>query len=182
MRSIVRLALVGSMLVAAASVAIVGVHAGGGCHGPTGAVPTEIGGTTVIRMDGCTFAPTIDRVAVGTTVTFLNTAQTPHDVTGTRGVPQAWGSPTLEPGASFRHAFAKPGIYPYSCSLHPGMAGVIVAGVAADSAGLVVPEPPSAAAPAEGASGAEPMAAGGAGLALGAVASWLLLRRRAEED
>lgn len=180
-RSILRLLLVSSLLLAAGRLAAVTVRAGGGCHGGEGAVPTETAGTTVVRIDGCTFAPTIDRVPVGTVVTFLNTATAPHDVTGTPGRPDSWGSPILEPGESYRYAFAKPGIYAYSCSLHPGMAGTIVASAGVQPAAAAVPDDPAVATAADpGATDTTPAVAGAAGIGglVGAVVSWLLLRRR----
>jgi len=35
-------------------------------------------------------------------------------------------SPALDSGDAFSHTFAKPGAYPYSCSLHPEMTGEVV--------------------------------------------------------
>jgi plastocyanin len=181
-RSLLRLFVVLSMLVAAGSLAAVVVRAGGGCHGSETAVPSEAVGTTVVKIDGCLFLPTVSRVAVGSTVTFLNSGTGPHDVTGTTGRPDEWKSPLLEPGASYRHAFAKPGVYAYSCSLHPGMAGVVVASLGAEPPAAASVPPAITPAPAPSDLGPDPMVAGGAGLALGAVGSWILLRRRAVED
>ena len=106
--------------------------AGGGCHGGELTTATE-GSATVVKIDGCTFAPTVTRVPVGAEVTFLNTSLAPHDVTGRN---REWGTPNLDVGASFATRFGKAGVYPYSCSLHPGMAGVVMVGspVAADAA------------------------------------------------
>jgi plastocyanin len=107
--------------------------AGGGCHGGELTTATE-GSATVVKIDGCTFAPTVTRVPVGAEVTFLNTSVAPHDVTGRN---REWGTPSLGVGASFANRFGKAGVYPYSCSLHPGMAGVVVVGspvAAADTA------------------------------------------------
>ena len=47
--------------------------AGGGCHGGERTTATE-GSATVVKIDGCTFAPTVTRVPVGAEVTFLNTS------------------------------------------------------------------------------------------------------------
>ncbi len=98
--------------------------AGGGCHGGEGAVPSE-GTATVVKIDGCTFAPTVTRVPIGVEVQFLNTSLTSHDVTGRAGT---WGSGHMPSGAAFSARFAVAGVYAYSCSLHPGMAGVVIAG------------------------------------------------------
>lgn len=124
-RTIVSLATLG--LVVLGSLAVVpAVIAGGGCHAElTGDVHTD-GATSVVRMDVCSFEPTVARVPVGGTVTFLNTSTGEHVVLG-RG--QSWGAGVnLRPGDSRKETFAQPGIYPYSCPLHPGMVGAIVVG------------------------------------------------------
>ena len=120
-------ALSGPLVLAAVVLApVAGVSAGGGCHGENGAVHTE-GETSVVRMDTCTFAPTVARVAVGTEVRFLNSAVLQHVVTGER---QSWGTEgqALDPGEEYRHRFDEAGIFPYTCPLHPGMVGAIVVG------------------------------------------------------
>jgi plastocyanin len=98
--------------------------AGGGCHGEDEATATE-GSSSVVRLQGCTFGPTITRVPVGTEVRWVNVAGQTHDVVGRRF---EWGSEALDNGQSFTHRFATAGIYPYSCSFHPGMAGIVVVG------------------------------------------------------
>jgi plastocyanin len=106
------------------------VRAGGGCHGPVS--PPGDGEASVIKIDGCMFYPTVARVPAGTTVRFLNTGQVPHNVTGVSGT---WGSPgEFEPNAEYRATFSAAGIYPFACTLHPGMNGAIVVGDAAVAA------------------------------------------------
>jgi plastocyanin len=112
--------------------------AGGGCHGePAGqSRPSEAEATTV-KIDGCTFAPAVARVAAGADVRFVNSSMAFHDVTGRD---RAWGTDGLDPGEQFTHRFQDAGVYPFSCSLHPGMAGVIIVGspaVAVDDAAQV---------------------------------------------
>ena len=114
------------LAVAAPSVA----RAGGGCHGPVS--PPGDGEASVIKIDGCMFYPTVARVPVGSTVRFLNTGQVPHNVTGVSGT---WGSPgEFAPNAEYRATFSAAGIYPFACTLHPGMNGAIVVGDAAVAA------------------------------------------------
>lgn len=129
------------------------VRAGGGCHQPglDGSTYTE-GPATVVRMDVCSFAPTIARVPLGTEMRFLNTSNSAHIVLGRNGT---WGSETLEPGAEFSERFTTEGTYPFSCPLHPGMVGAIVVGdgaldgvaggAAAPAAVVTSPAPSSAA-------------------------------------
>lgn len=111
------------------------VQAGGGCHGPV--TPPGDGEASVVKIDGCMFYPTIARVPVGTTVRFLNTGQVPHNVTGVSGT---WGSPgEFAPNAEYRETFSAAGIYPFACTLHPGMNGAIVVGDAAAAAAPAAP-------------------------------------------
>ena len=119
------------------------VVAGGGCHaGADGSTYMEGDGTTVIRMDTCSFAPTVSRVAPGTTVRFLNTATIQHQVVGRSAT---WGSVLLDPGQEHSETFAAAGIYPYTCPLHPGMVGaIVVADRQAPAADLAVASPSAA--------------------------------------
>ena len=121
-RSIATAALVPFLLLIAA-LAAPATQAGGGCHGPV--TPPGDGEASVVKIDGCMFYPTIARVPVGTAVRFLNTGEVPHNVTGVVGT---WASGELANGAEYRHAFAAPGVYPFACTLHPGMNGAIVVG------------------------------------------------------
>jgi plastocyanin len=179
MRRLVRfLLLTPFLLLIAFAAAGSPVAAGGGCHGGEGAVATEAT-SSVVRIDGCTFGPTVTRVPVGTEVTFLNTSMSPHDVTGRMG---EWGSKTLEVGQRFAHRFGAAGVYAYSCSLHPGMAGVVVAGspdmaLASD----VLPASSEPATTVDG--GIQPLptlAAGGIGLLIGVLGMAAVRRRTAD--
>jgi len=164
-------------------VAVPLASAGNPCfHGST--MPPSTSGTdTEIRLEPCSFAPTVTSVPVGTMVTFRNGTGFAHLITGAN---QAWGSPDVElqPSATVTHAFDAAGTYPYACALHPGMAGVIVVGEAA-AAGV-----PPAAASTDGAATGDPIATSstanvigllaigaGVGVIVGAVITWAWLRR-----
>jgi plastocyanin len=69
------------------------------------------------------FAPNPATVSVGTTVTWVNNDVDPHTTTSTSNV---WGSPTLQPGASFSFTFQTAGSYPYLCLIHPNMVATVV--------------------------------------------------------
>jgi plastocyanin len=117
------------------------VLAGGGCHAAAdGSAYMEGDGTTVIRMDTCSFAPTVSRVVLGTTVRFLNTATIQHQVVGRSAT---WGSVLLDPGQEHSETFAAAGVYPYTCPLHPGMVGAIVVGGAGAAAAEEGGPPPA---------------------------------------
>lgn len=176
MRRLVRLLLLTPFLLLIGLAAAGGpVAAGGGCHGGEGVVATEAA-SSVVRIDGCTFGPTVTRVPVGTEVTFVNTSMSTHDVTGRMG---EWGSEVLEVGQRYSHRFGTAGVYAYSCSLHPGMAGVVVAGSPDMAlANDVLPVPTEPATTTDG--GLQPLptlAAGGIGLLIGALGMAAVRRR-----
>jgi plastocyanin len=117
-------ALIAPALLLIALSAAPATQAGGGCHGGAESPPGD-GEASVVKIDGCMFFPTVARVPVGTTVRFLNTGLAPHNVTGVVGT---WGSDELPSGAEYRNTFSAPGVYPFACTLHPGMNGAIVVG------------------------------------------------------
>jgi plastocyanin len=76
-----------------------------------------------IRIDNFVFGPAVLTVKAGSTVTWVNNDDTAHTVVSTGG---AFRSAALDTGDRFSFAFAKPGEYPYFCSLHPHMTGKVV--------------------------------------------------------
>jgi plastocyanin len=108
------------VLVAAPVVAAAGpARAGGGCH--TGV--TKGTGKTIEIVDAC-FTPTILRVKPGNAVTWVNTDPFDHNITA-----NGWGQyDDLGTGERFSATFEQGGLYPFACTLHPGMSGVIVVG------------------------------------------------------
>jgi plastocyanin len=62
-------------------------------------------------------------VAVGTTVTWTNRDDTPHTVVSTDSM---FKSKVLDTDEKFAYTFAKPGTFPYFCSIHPKMTGKVV--------------------------------------------------------
>lgn len=91
--------------------------AGGGCRSFTDGT-----GPAVDAKHNC-FAPTVARVDPGDTVTWRNTDGLPHNIVTTAG----FGG-DLPVKASSAHRFTEPGVYPYVCTLHPGMVGAVVVG------------------------------------------------------
>jgi plastocyanin len=103
-----------------------------------------VASTSQVQTMPCAFSPTVAHVPVGTTITFVNDGQDAHLVTGAN---QEWGSRdvALRARSKVTQTFDTPGVYPFACSLHPGIVGAIVVG--ADSAAGLVP-PTGDAAPA----------------------------------
>ena len=95
--------------------------AGGGCH--TNGRPSDQAAVTTVRIDHACFRPGVALVAPGAEVTFVNDSGLEHNLTG-----PAFDYTELPDGGSAKMTFAEPGLYPFACTLHPGMSGVVVAG------------------------------------------------------
>lgn len=93
---------------------------GGGC----GQAVTDATGTAVEIHDFC-FSPTILRVRVGAEVTFANVDPVPHSVLGANAT---WGDYAGFRKKTVTYRFSEPGVYPYVCTYHVGMVGVVVVG------------------------------------------------------
>jgi plastocyanin len=154
--------------------------AGGGCHG--GATQQDETGkekATVEMVDAC-FQASITAIDPGTDVTFVNLDQgTVHNVAGT-----LWGQyEDMYEGDEYTATFDEPGVYPFACAYHPGMTGAIVVGggTGVGNGETVSTTPPdlepvsatttAAATTSGGTSGRFVLAAGIAGLAIGAGAA-----------
>jgi 3',5'-cyclic-AMP phosphodiesterase len=84
------------------------------------AVPAQ---TNDVAIDNFKFAAPTIAVPVGTTVTWTNRDDVPHNVVSTDNV---FKSPVLDTDQTFSHTFEMPGTFKYYCSLHPRMTGQIV--------------------------------------------------------
>src|SRR4051794_16663699 len=83
--------------------------------------PTANGSHEVV-VDNFSFSPTTASVAAGTTVTWTNRDDVPHNIVSTT---RHFKSPVLDTDQRFSHAFEAPGTYEYFCSIHPRMTGRI---------------------------------------------------------
>lgn len=94
---------------------------GGGC----GQAVTDRAAMTVEIQSFC-FGPTITRVKVGSDVTFRNLDPVPHTVLGANG---SWGGyDAVKKNRAVTYRFSEAGVFPYVCTFHPGMVGVVVVG------------------------------------------------------
>lgn len=75
-----------------------------------------------VTIANFSYAPQSIKVSAGTTVTWTNNDQTLHTVTAEDG---SFDSGVLGQGATYKRAFEQPGTYPYRCTLHPQMQGII---------------------------------------------------------
>src|SRR5438034_1045122 len=156
-------------------------RAGGGCQEGM----TRGTGTAIKIVDAC-FTPTILHAQPGQTVTWVNADPFVHNITA-----NGWGHfDDLKPSERFTATFDEPGLYPFACTYHPGMSGVIVVGSGSglgNGTNVEVAAPVAPAAPAAVLSSDAPGDAGGrvaaaaVGLLLGALVGLGLaeVRRRA---
>lgn len=181
MRTTMKLVTAFALAVAPVVAAAGPARAGGGCH--EGA--TEGTGSTIRIVDAC-FTPTILQVKPGETVTWVNDDTFVHNITA-----NGWGHfDDLQPLARYSATFDQDGLYPFACTLHPGMSGVLVVGAGTgpgNGTTVDIAAPIEAAAPAALVSGESTAASNGwaapaaIGVLLGLVAGLGLaeVRRRA---
>jgi plastocyanin len=76
-----------------------------------------------IIIDGMRFIPQTVEVRRGDTVVWRNKDPFPHTATSGKGGP---ASPPIAAGASWTHKATQRGSYPYLCTLHTTMTGLLV--------------------------------------------------------
>lgn len=113
----------GSASVAALiAVAILGIAALGAWPTSFAAAPPQ---TVEVKVDNFSFGLAALTVSAGTTVTWTNRDDIPHTVVST-DEPKVFKSKVLDTDEKFSFTFAKPGTYPYFCSIHPKMTGKVI--------------------------------------------------------
>jgi len=75
-----------------------------------------------VKIDNFSFGPATLAVAAGTTVTWTNGDDIPHNVVSDG----TFKSKVMDTDEKFSYTFAKPGTYNYFCSIHPKMIGKVV--------------------------------------------------------
>jgi len=88
-------------------------------------VKTAGAGAKQVVVDNFSFAPSMAAVAAGSTVTWTNRDDVPHNIVSAE---QKFKSPVLDTNEQFSHTFDAPGTYRYFCSIHPKMTGQVVVG------------------------------------------------------
>jgi len=78
-----------------------------------------------VKIDNFSFGPVTLTVPVGTTVTWTNRDDIPHNTVSTDD-PKIFKSKVLGTDEKFSFTFSKPGTYSYFCSIHPKMTGKII--------------------------------------------------------
>ena len=76
-----------------------------------------------VKIDNFSFSPATLTVAAGTTVTWVNHDDIPHNVVSTDKV---FKSKVMDTDEKFSFTFTKAGEYSYFCGIHPKMTGRVV--------------------------------------------------------
>jgi plastocyanin len=82
-----------------------------------------VAATAAVQIENFKFGPATLEIAAGDTVTWTNHDDEIHALSSEDGSFRSGG---IEGDTVFSHTFAKPGTYPYRCTLHPQMTGTIV--------------------------------------------------------
>lgn len=80
-------------------------------------------GPASVKIDNFSFSPSPVQVQPGTTVTWTNHDDVPHNVESSQ---QLFSSPVLDTNQTFQFTFRNAGEYPYFCKLHPRMTGKVI--------------------------------------------------------
>ena len=78
--------------------------------------------TVEVHVANFTFAPQLITVRKGTTVVWINRDDTPHRVVA---IKSQFKSPVLDTDETFQWTFTDAGKFPYFCSMHPHMTGIV---------------------------------------------------------
>jgi plastocyanin len=99
---------------------------------PTTAPPVDLRGKSAVEVVAANnlFTPTSIIVTAGTKVTWRNTDAIVHNVAKSADILDFGGKFGVQvtdfgPGASYSFTFTKPGRFPYTCTIHTGMNGVV---------------------------------------------------------
>jgi plastocyanin len=103
--------------------------------------------TASVTINNFAFTPATTNINPGDTVTWSNIhAGVAHTVTSDTGV---WDSGNIATSGTFSRAFPSAGSFPYHCTIHPGMTGMVVVAAAASptaAAPTATPTTPTASA------------------------------------
>lgn len=90
-------------------------------RGTTPSAPAPAG--PAVNIENFAFNPPTLTVPAGTTVTWTNKDEEPHNVVAEDG---AFRSPGMDAQGTFSYRFAQPGTYQYVCGIHPFMKATVV--------------------------------------------------------
>jgi plastocyanin len=76
-----------------------------------------------VKIDNFVFGPAAITIAPGTTVTWVNQDDIPHNIVADD---KSFRSKVLDTDESYSFTFTQPGEYGYFCGLHPHMTGKVI--------------------------------------------------------
>ncbi len=76
-----------------------------------------------VKIDNFSFQPSTVTVPAGTTLSWVNRDEVPHNIVD---VDKKYKSGVLDTGDRFSHTFDTAGTYNYYCSIHPRMTGRVI--------------------------------------------------------
>ncbi len=76
-----------------------------------------------VHIDNFAFSPQEITITAGTTVTWVNRDDIPHNVVASN---KAFRSKVMDTDQQYSFTFATPGTYEYFCALHPHMKGMVI--------------------------------------------------------
>ena len=129
---IVGIVLVCALALMSTGFVVAATHGGFGAGGTAQASVSQdkpVFGAAQVYMRHETFSPAHIQVVLGTTVTWTNQDNVPHNVTLSPVVMSSsndWESRLLYPGQSFSYTFTSQGTFQYHCQEHPGMIGAVI--------------------------------------------------------
>lgn len=87
------------------------------------AAPDKGMSATEVKIDNFSFSPAALTVTAGTTVTWINHDDIPHNIVSSE---QKFKSKPLDTDDKYSFTFSTPGTYQYFCGLHPKMVGKVI--------------------------------------------------------
>ena len=88
-------------------------------------LPAEAFGSSIVVMRDFNFLPAQSSIRPGGKVTWVNcdpAGTESHTSTANGG---QWDSQLMQSGATFTREYATAGLFPYHCTIHPGMTGTV---------------------------------------------------------
>jgi plastocyanin len=114
--------LIVGIVVVVIVVAIAGAYIATQNSGNGGTTPVGANPVSILNF---AFSPTPINVHVGDTVTWKNSDPTTHTVTSDQASAVQFGSGDLGQGSTFSFTFTQAGDFPYHCSIHTSMHGMV---------------------------------------------------------
>jgi amicyanin len=88
--------------------------------------PTENAQTSAVTINNFAFSPGAITVKAGTTVTWTNDDNVPHQIVADAADQPDFKSDVLYTGQAYNYTFTKAGTFGYHCQIHPSMKATVI--------------------------------------------------------